>query len=55
MVFNLEQLNKYLSFELDENQVDVLIKTLQCILNKEHCVITGPAGSGKTQMAKALT
>lgn len=55
MVFDLKKIQKKLGFDLDDNQKDVLLKTSLCISNKQHCCITGPAGSGKTQMAKAIS
>ena len=55
MIFDTNDVAKKLGFQLDESQVNVLIQTLRCIGNKTHCCITGPAGSGKTQMAKALS
>ena len=55
MIFDTNGVTKKLGFQLDENQTNVLIQTLRCIGNKTHCCITGPAGSGKTQMAKALS
>lgn len=54
MIFDITDITKKLGFKLDDNQVNVLMSALQCIGDKKHCCITGPAGSGKTQMAKAL-
>lgn len=54
MIFDLSGLQEYLGFDLDSNQIDVVIHAIESIVKKQHCCIVGPAGSGKTQIAKAI-